>query len=98
MGACTFSYLSRDGPAHLLFYPRKFRANSMQSTESKPPGLIAVPPICLIVSTIFVFARVYARLFLVRKFQIDDYLLVFAWVRKKSCNGPQIRLTCRTSW
>lgn len=50
------------------------------SIESKPPGLIAVPPICLTISTIFVFARVYVRLFLVRKFQIDDYLLVFAWV------------------
>ena len=70
----------------------------MQSTESKPPGLIAVPTICLIISTIFIFARVYTRLFIVRMFQIDDYLLLFAWVRKKSYNRPQIRLTCKTSY
>lgn len=50
------------------------------STESKPPGLIAVPTICLIISTIFIFARVYTRLFIVRIFQIDDYLLLFAWL------------------
>ena len=60
----------------------------MQSTESKPLGLIAVPIICLIISTIFIFARVYTRLFIVRMFQIDDYLLLFAWVRKKSYNRP----------
>ena len=50
-------------------------------TDTRGPNILAAAITCQLISTTAFAARTYSRIFLLRTFRLDDYVLLVAWVR-----------------
>ena len=48
--------------------------------DSKGPALVNTAWVFLGVSTVLVFGRLYSKIFKLKRFSLDDALILFAWV------------------
>jgi hypothetical protein len=62
----------------LTYIDLQYPAGYLQ--ESKTTALIIITTVCQVLSTLLVSGRLYSRLYLLRTFKTDDYILVFSWV------------------
>jgi hypothetical protein len=55
-------------------------ATGQNPAENRGPIVYTVTTILLVLSTIFIILRLISRLGVVKRFALDDYVIVFAWV------------------